>query len=492
MKILKRLLVLTSFIVLQSCASTSIHKTDSSILPVQKLQNEIYAVFSDSIMAQSNYSAMVKSMDNGDVLFSHNSQTLFHPASNMKLLTTATALSRLGVNYFFRTLLTADSAAFTTTDTIIHGNLYLKGGGNPELELTDLLEMVDFMKSNSIRSITGDLIADDTFLDSIRFGHGWMWDDDPATYFPHLSALSLEKNVTKIIVTPGDSVGDTLKYQIIPYSPGFSMSNSGITIDTLLDYKLKVDRDWMAHRNHFEISGNYPINAGPDTTWLNVENPAIYTISTFYSLLQEAGINIQGGYKRGVMPKSVDTLFVHKSDPLSLVIYNTNKVSDNLAAELILKTMAAEITDTTGTAKHGLTIIRQFLQEIGADSTTYRIVDGSGASHYNLVTSDLMIQLLDHMYHKFNIKGEFLASLPIGGVDGTLERRMKSGKAFENLRAKTGTVSGVSALSGYISTVDNEVLAFSILMQNFIGSSWPYRTLQDRVGEILANFSRMK
>ena len=193
MKIVKRLLVLTSFIVLQSCASTSIHKTDSSILPVQKLQNEIYAVFSDSIVAQSNYSAMVKSMDNGDVLFSHNSQTLFHPASNMKLLTTATALSRLGVNYFFRTLLTADSAAFTTTDTIIHGNLYLKGGGNPELELTDLLEMVDFMKSNSIRSITGDLIADDTFLDSIRFGHGWMWDDDPATYFPHLSALSLEK-----------------------------------------------------------------------------------------------------------------------------------------------------------------------------------------------------------------------------------------------------------------------------------------------------------
>ena len=103
-----------------------------------------------------------------------------------------------------------------------------------------------------------------------------------------------------------------------------------------------------------------------------------------------------------------------------------------------------------------------------------------------------MIQLLDHMYHKFNIKGEFLASLPICGVDGTLERRMKSGKAFENLRAKTGTVSGVSALSGYISTVDNEVLAFSILMQNFIGSSWPYRTLQDRVGEILANFSRIK
>lgn len=492
MRIKYNILSVILFFVLQSCASKSIIKDEYKLNPVQRLQSGIHTIFTDSLMDQTHFGAKIKSMDTGEILYSHNSQTLFHPASNMKLLTTAAALSRLGVNYHFLTTLATDSAALKTGSDSLSGNLYLKGGGNPFLEVNDLLEMVDFLKSRSIQTITGDLLADDTFLDSVRFGHGWMWDDNPGTYIPHLSSLSLDRNVTKIIVTPGDSVGDTLNYKIDPISPEFSVSNTAVTCDTLDEYKLKINRDWMAHRNHFEISGTYPVDSEPDTTWLNVENSTMYAISVFHNLILQSGIDVQGEYGRGKLPDNHDTLFIHKSDPLSLVVHETNKVSDNLGAELILKTMAAELTDTVGTAKNGLKIIRQFLQEIGADSSTYRIVDGSGASHYNLVTADLMIQLLDYMYHNFKLKGEFLASLPIGGVDGTLKRRMKSGKAFENLRAKTGTVSGVSTLSGYISTADNEVLAFSILVQNFIGSSWPYRKLQDRVGELLANFSRKR
>ena len=161
-----------------------------------------------------------------------------------------------------------------------------------------------------------------------------------------------------------------------------------------------------------------------------------------------------------------------------------------LIAELLLKTIGAEIKGTPGTGEKGLLAISGFLNEIGVDAGHYTLADGSGGSRYNLVTASLLTDLLVYMFRNFAVMPEYLASLPVGGVDGTLAWRMGGMKAEGVLRAKTGTLRGVTTLAGYTVTADGEMVAFSILVSNYLGSANPRRALQDKIGDILTRFSR--
>jgi D-alanyl-D-alanine carboxypeptidase/D-alanyl-D-alanine-endopeptidase (penicillin-binding protein 4) len=171
---------------------------------------------------------------------------------------------------------------------------------------------------------------------------------------------------------------------------------------------------------------------------------------------------------------------------------NLNKVSDNLSAENTLKTLAAIKRGVPGTAVSGIYVVNEFLATLGIDTTGYLMVDGSGVSHYNLLTTEMLIQLLRGMYNRHDLFSLFYESLPIAGVDGTLRGRMKAMAAEGNVRAKTGTISGVSSLSGYVKSRENEMLAFSIMMQNFIKPNQLYREAQDRIANLLARFSRRR
>ena len=167
-----------------------------------------------------------------------------------------------------------------------------------------------------------------------------------------------------------------------------------------------------------------------------------------------------------------------------------NKPSDNLIAELLLKTIGAELKGAPGTGEKGLGAIREFLNEIGMDRGHYTLADGSGVSRYNLVTASLLTDLLAYMFRNFAVMPEYLASLPIGGVDGTLTRRMRDMTAEGVLRAKTGTLRGLTALAGYTPTADGETVAFSMIMSNYHGPVSGRRALQDKIGDILTRFSR--
>jgi serine-type D-Ala-D-Ala carboxypeptidase/endopeptidase (penicillin-binding protein 4) len=163
-----------------------------------------------------------------------------------------------------------------------------------------------------------------------------------------------------------------------------------------------------------------------------------------------------------------------------------NKVSDNLSAEALLKGSAALRWGERGSAPRGIDILKEILTRAGIDTLSMRAVDGSGLSRYNLTTASALTALLIEM-HRDSIRfAIFLKSLPIAGVDGTIERRMRGTPAEGNLRAKTGTINGVTALSGYVRTADGELLAFSMLMQNFLSGPGPYRAVQDRIGVLLA------
>jgi D-alanyl-D-alanine carboxypeptidase/D-alanyl-D-alanine-endopeptidase (penicillin-binding protein 4) len=191
----------------------------------------------------------------------------------------------------------------------------------------------------------------------------------------------------------------------------------------------------------------------------------------------------------GSAPDSVQEIAVHTWGFDSVVV-NINKISDNLSAENTLKTLGAFQRGQPGTAENGIYETNAFLSQFGIDTTKFLMVDGSGVSHYNLLTAEMLVQLLTGMARRPDLFPLFYESLPIAGVDGTLSSRMKGTLAEKNLRAKTGSISGVSSLSGYVRSQDGELLAFSVLMQNFLGSNRVYRVLQDAIGARLAEFSR--
>ncbi len=456
--------------------------------PVQNLRTKIDSLLGSPLFKETQAAVKIVSLTNHTVIYNRNSDLLLNPASNMKLLTTATALTILRPNFTFKTYLLADSS--NVRDTLISGNLYLKGGGDPDLVLEDLQDLIDQLQVDGISHITGNLVADATALDTLPRGKGWMWDDDPDDYAAHLSALTLNDNCVDVLAKPSDKILDKVKLFIFPQTSYVSVENNGVTGDSSQSSTLKISRKWMTCENTITVKDTLPVNAPPYQITLNIEDPALYAATVFNELLKEKGIQIDGHILKGASPSSAETLAVHNSHPLRDVVENTNKISDNLSAELLLKTVGAVTRGLPGTAQKGLQAMRQFLQGIGVDSTSYIVVDGSGVSRYDVINANMIVRLLAHMYNDFTVSSEYLTSLPIAGVDGTIQNRMVGTAAQGKLRAKTGSLQGVSSLSGYVPTQDGEVWAFSILMQNFVGPALPYRAAQDSIAVWMAQFHR--
>ena len=206
--------------------------------------------------------------------------------------------------------------------------------------------------------------------------------------------------------------------------------------------------------------------------------------------LMEKGVRVKGEIVSGTVPPDTRSVAKHLSPPLADILKLMNKPSDNWIAELIFKTIGAEVIGEPGTWRKGREAATNFLNEIMGEPPRHRFVDGSGLSRYNLLNAELLTKLLVYMYHNFELMPEYLASLPIAGVDGTLSNRMQGMSAEKTLRAKTGTLSGVSALAGYTVTADDEVFAFGILISHYVGPATPARDIQDKIGNYLTGFSR--
>ena len=206
--------------------------------------------------------------------------------------------------------------------------------------------------------------------------------------------------------------------------------------------------------------------------------------------LEQKGIEVTGNVVPGTVPLDARMVAKHLSPPLADILKLMNKPSNNWIAELLFKTIGAEVVGEPGTWQKGTDAINEFLEEITGEPPAHRFVDGSGLSRYNLLNAELLTQLLVSMHHDFKLMPEFLTSLPIAGVDGTLRNRMQGMLGEQVLRAKTGTLSGVSALAGYTTTADDEVVAFGILISHYVGSATPARDIQDQIGSYLTGFSR--
>jgi D-alanyl-D-alanine carboxypeptidase/D-alanyl-D-alanine-endopeptidase (penicillin-binding protein 4) len=208
-------------------------------------------------------------------------------------------------------------------------------------------------------------------------------------------------------------------------------------------------------------------------------------------MLSYAGIKVNGRTVRGLAPAGTQQLAEHRQ-PIMPTLINLNKVSDNLTAELLLKTIGVEKFGRRGSAENGLRALKLFLGASGIDTTAMSVADGSGLSRYNLITPGAVVNLLTAMWNNFKLRNEFISTLPIAGIDGTLENRMRGTPAEGIVHAKTGSLSGVSALSGYAVTLDGEELAFSIMMQPFVVPTRAIREAQDKICVEICSLSRGK
>lgn len=404
-------------LLLSSCAIPGTKPVETqppttSIDPFERLQADIDAVLQDALFTTASIGIKVVSVETSEVIYAKNAQKLHHPASTTKLFTAATALAKLGSNYQFETILYTDTA----TDTQVVENIYLKGKADPVLQSDDIVKLANALVQSNITSIEGNIVVDETYLDTVREGPGWMWDDKPL----RISALSIR-------------------------------------------------------------------NIEPET---GTGSRAIACGHLLKTTLMEKNINVIGEVVLGTVPPDAHSVATHLSPPLADIIKLMNKPSDNWIAEMLFKTIGAEVKGKPGTWRKGREVVTEFLGEIMDELPTHRFVDGSGLSRYNLLNTELLTKLLVYMSYNFELIPEFMASLPIAGVDGTLRNRMQGMYAEKVLRAKTGTLSGVSALAGYTITADGEVLAFGILISHYFGSAATARGIQDKIGNYLTQFSR--
>ena len=380
--------------------------------PIKRLQTYIDAVLQEALFTHASIGIKVVAVETGKVIYEKNAHKLHHPASTTKLFTAATALAKLGADYQFETTLYSDAVVKGE----VVGNLYLKGRADPVLQPQDLVKLGDALLQVGVKSIHGNIVVDETYLDAIWEGPGWMWDDRPLW----INALSIRE-----------------------VEPDANKMSRALACGHLLK-----------------------------------------------TALMEKGIRVTGKVVPGTVSPDAHSVAKHLSPPLADILKLMNKPSDNWIAELVFKTIGAEVIGEPGTWKKGRDVVSGFLEEIMDEPPIHRFVDGSGLSRYNLLNAELLTRLLVHTYHDFALMPEFLVSLPIAGVDGTLKHRMQGVSAEKVLRAKTGTLSGVSALAGYTVTADDEVFAFGILISHYIGPASPARSIQDKIGTYLTGFSR--
>ncbi|MBI3003866.1 MAG: D-alanyl-D-alanine carboxypeptidase/D-alanyl-D-alanine-endopeptidase [Ignavibacteriales bacterium] len=454
--------------------------------PLERLKYDIDLILADSIFIPARTSIKVSSLESGEVMYERDSKMLMRPASNMKLLTSAAALQILGKDFQFRTSVFVDS---TVIDAVLYGNIYLKGFGNPDLTTADLDTLANRIKQMGIAGITGDVIGDVSYFDDEYWGNGWMWDDEPYADEMFISPLSVNDNCVLVKVEPGYFAGDSTKVTVEPATNHVLLVNFAKTVADTVMQPLKITRLFKERANIIVVDGQILAGSTPREEQLSVWKPELYATELFKESLQKTGIRVRGKPKIGAVEPLAREAAFHVQ-PMDSMVVNLNKSSDNLAAENTLKTIAAVTRGIPGKSQNGVYEVNEFLASFGIDTTSFLMVDGSGVSHYNLLTTEMIVQLLAGMYQRYDLFSLFFDSLPIAGVDGTLRGRMKATSAEGNLRAKTGTISGVSSLSGYVRTRDGEMFAFSMMMQNFIGSSRYYRQAQDEIGILLARFSR--
>ena len=478
-------------------ASTSAPKT------VEELRARIQEVMRSAELAPAIASVKVASLETGRTLYEENADKLLRPASNMKLFTVAAALDRLSPDFRFKTSVYAPARPDAVGT--VRGDLIVYGRGDPSIAARfnngDYHRAIDDLAGRiaaaGVKRVEGDLIGDESYFTGAPFGMGWTWDDLTWYFGAEVSALSVNDNSLDLFVRPAVTVGAPCSVTTGPPTPLASIVNRTTTVPAGTKREVSVYRS--LGENVIEVGGQMPLDDPGYTGSVAISRPALVFVYMLRSSLAERGVTITGKSRtvdarerKGVplQTSSLAEIASLQSPPLSIIAAQTLKPSQNLYAELILRTLGKTAGEnvTQNSDEAGVEAVKSFLREAGIRADDLVITDGSGLSRRDLITADATLRLLTYM-SKHRYANAFRDALPVAGVDGTLSRRMKGTAAANNLRAKTGTINGVSTLSGYVTSAGGERLAFSIMLNNYVEGLDSRRSYIDIIAVLLASYA---
>ena len=460
---------------------------DTSVKPVS-LSMQLNQLLKNEPSLQGAIAGVsIRSAESGEIIYNYNGNIRLRPASNMKLLTAAAALSILGEGYRFKTDIFSDG---NVNRRMLQGNLYIRGKGDPTLLKSDFDKVAAELKKQGIAIICGNLIGDDSWYDDVRYSVDLPWSDETTYYGAQVSALSASPNTdydagTVIIeIVPGKKLGEKATIALVPNTNYIKVISNVKTVSEEEQREIIVER--IHGTNTVSLEGSIPINTPKVKEWVAVWEPTEYALNLFKQSLKEHDIKLLGNIKVGKAPEKATILATLQSMPLKDLLIPFMKLSNNGHAEVLIKEMGRVITGN-GDWDNGLDVMRSEITKLGVNTNTLVVRDGSGISHINLIPANEISQLL------FSIQKEdwfpsYFNSLPNGGnserlVGGTLRNRLKT---IDNVKAKTGSITTVSTLSGYIETAHGEKLIFSILLNNLMDDS-KGKGIENKIVEIIAS-----
>ncbi|HEJ7035685.1 TPA: D-alanyl-D-alanine carboxypeptidase/D-alanyl-D-alanine-endopeptidase [Serratia marcescens] len=454
----------------------------------QTLSQALTALGQDKALIGASSGVMVRDAESGTVLYQAQAEQRLAPASNMKMFTSLAAFGVLGADYRFETrLLTTGEQRGDT----LRGDLYLQGSGDPTLHPDDLDTFAATLAQRGIRHIHGRLILDASAFDQTPFGAGWSWDDEPFAFAAPISALNYaftpggDINVVRVDVQPGARAGAPGRVSFYPANDAVTLVNR--TTTTGGDTALTFDR--QPGSNRIVVSGTVAAQAEASSRLITVDQPARVVGALLQNALRAHGITLRGNAEEGVTPAGARLLAEKTSPPLSRLAVTFLKVSNNGYGEVLTKAMGRK-TQGKGDWAAGLQAIGRFVQSQGIEAGAYRQVDGSGLSRMNQITPQQLTTLL-LAARKQPWFADWYNALPIAGqpgllVGGTLRSRMVKSAAAGRAHAKSGSMTGVSSLSGYVDSATGRPLAFAIISNNYLVPGAEVKALEDRLVETLA------
>lgn len=433
----------------------------------ERLREAILRELASPLFARTVAAVEVSDLRTGAVLFEQQSRLLLRPASNVKLFTTAAAFARFPAGFAFST----DAFVEAVSDSV--PRVWIRGAGDPLVSSKDIQKLAEKIRAAGVER-AADIAYDGSVFDTLRFAPGWMWDDLPEEFAPWLSAFPFGRNTLDVAVEAPAKAGAPLTATVLP-------GCAPVTVDlrATAGRGEKLSAVFSPETDRITVTGTLAPGGRREFSF-TLHKPHETFHCTLLAALAAAGVEVASRRPAiGVVPRNLTPCasVTHSLDDVAAL---TNKRSDNLCAESLLKALAAQTNGRPGSTEAGIAAVRASLGALGVDTTSIALVDGSGSSFYNLASAASLGAALRAM-HRHAESRRFIESLATPGGEGTMSRRLSGMRGSEWVRAKTGTIRGVSALSGYILPPEGTPLVFVVLMQNFTGDHAPYRAVQDRV-----------
>lgn len=460
------------------------------------LEDRISAILKKKVLNNAQVGIYVVSLENNNkILYKRNEEKLFSIASNTKLFTTAAALVYFGPKYEYKTVVYRSGKILP--GGALEGDVIIKGSGDPNLSgrfndgnVTAVPESwAGEVKGAGINAISGDIIADDRVFDREYIPPTWPSNQLAKWYCAEVGGVSFNDNCIDFIIEPGKKIGDLVKVTVEPDTAYVTINNKCKTTNNPSDRFYSLDR--IPGTNEIILSGRLFANSAVRKDWVTIHNPGLYLATVFKEILEKKGVKVLGTTRLINSDEYGDTKSItaitQTVSTMEQTVIVANTRSQNFYAEQILKTLGFN-RKGMGSFASGIEVMQDFMHSLGYNRGQYQMVDGSGLSSGNKFSPKMITSLLAYMYnHKYS--RPFMQSLAVPGDDeGSLRNRLRDVPYKSRIRAKSGYISGATALSGYIETMSGDVLAFSILVNDFKTGAKTVKDIQDSICKVLVEY----